>query len=49
MGFAPIPSSTGPGPPGIKRQSYIEQISREKVEGVTLLDVEKNKGVKVDD
>ena len=34
---------------GIKRQSYIEQISREKVEGVTLLDVEKNKGVKVDD
>ena len=34
---------------GIKRQSYIKQISREKIEGVSLVDVEKNKGVKIDD
>ena len=34
---------------GIKRQSYIEQISREKVSGVTLVDVEINSGVKNDD
>ena len=34
---------------GIKRQSYIKQISREKTSGVTLVDVESNKGVKIDD
>ena len=34
---------------GIKRQSYIKQISREKIEGVSLVDVEKNKGVIIDD
>ena len=34
---------------GIKRQSYIRQISREKIEGVSLVDVEKNKGVIIDD
>ncbi len=33
---------------GIKRQSYIKQISRERNEAVELIDVEKNKGVKVD-
>ena len=34
---------------GIKRQSYIRQISREKIESVSLIDVEKNKGVIIDD
>ena len=34
--------------PGIKRQSYIRQISREKSEGVELIEVENNKGVKID-
>ena len=34
---------------GIKRQSYIEQISREKSTGVSLIDVESNKGVNIDD
>ena len=34
---------------GIKRQSYIEQISREKISGVSLVDVEINTGVKIDD
>ena len=34
---------------GIKRQSYIRQISREKIEGVSLVDVEKNKGAIIDD
>ena len=34
---------------GIKRQSYIEQISREKSSGVSLVDVKNNTGVKVDD
>ena len=33
---------------GIKRQSYFKQISREKNEGVELVDVESNKGVKID-
>ena len=33
---------------GVKRQSYIKQISRERVEGVALVDAEKNKGVKID-
>ena len=34
---------------GVKRQSYIKQISRERVEGVEVLEVENNKGVKIDD
>ena len=34
---------------GVKKQSYIKQISRERSEGVELLDVESNKGVKIDD
>ena len=34
---------------GIKKQSYLEQISREKTDGVSLIDVESNKGVKIDD
>ena len=34
---------------GVKTQSYIKQISRERSEGVEVLDVESNKGVKVDD
>jgi NADH-quinone oxidoreductase subunit J len=34
---------------GVKTQSYIKQISRERSEGVELLDVETNKGVSVDD
>ena len=33
---------------GVKRQSYIRQISRERSEGVELVDVETNKGVKID-
>ena len=34
---------------GVKKQSYFNQISREASEGVELVDVETNKGVKVDD
>ena len=34
---------------GIKRQSYIEQISREKTSGVSLIDKEIYTGVKIDD
>ena len=34
---------------GVKRQSYISQISRERSESVKLIDVESNKGIKVDD
>jgi len=33
---------------GVKRQSYFKQISREKNEGVELVEVESNKGVKID-
>ena len=33
---------------GLKRQSYINQISREKISGVELVDVERDKGVKID-
>jgi len=33
---------------GLKRQSYIKQISRERDEGVDLIEVESKKGVKVD-
>jgi len=35
--------------PGLKRQSYFDQISRERVDAVQLIDVERNKGVKIDD
>ena len=34
---------------GVKKQSYIKQISRERAEGVEVLEVESNKGVKIDD
>ena len=34
---------------GVKRQSYIKQISRERSEGVEILDVQSNEGVKIDD
>ena len=34
---------------GIKRQSVINQISREKSDAVTLMDIEFNKGIKIDD
>ena len=34
---------------GVKKQSYIRQISRERYEGVDVLDVPSNKGVKIDD
>ena len=34
---------------GVKKQSYIKQISRERSEGVELIEVESYKGVKLDD
>ncbi len=34
---------------GVKKQSYISQISRERSEGVEVLEVASNKGVKIDD
>ena len=34
---------------GVKKQSYIKQISRERSEGVEVLDVKFKKGVKIDD
>ena len=34
---------------GVKKQSYIKQISRERSEGVEVLEVNSQKGVKVDD
>ena len=34
---------------GVKRQNYFSQISRERSDGVELIDVESNKGVKSDD
>ena len=34
---------------GVKTQSYLKQISRERSEGVEVLEVASNKGVKVDD
>ena len=34
---------------GVKKQSYIKQISRERAEGVEVLDVASNKVVKIDD
>ena len=32
---------------GVKKQDYIKQISRERSEGVQVLDVQSNKGVKM--
>ena len=34
---------------GVKKQSYIDQISRERSDGVEVIDVKTNKGVKIDD
>ena len=34
---------------GVKKQNYIKQISRERSEGVEVLEVQSNKGVKIDD
>ncbi len=34
---------------GVKKQSYLKQISRERTEGVEVLEVAPNKGVKIDD
>jgi len=34
---------------GVKKQSYLKQISRERSEGVEVLDIASNKGVKIDD
>ena len=34
---------------GVKKQSYIKQISRERSEGIEILEVPSNKGVKIDD
>mgnify|MGYP000848381168 CR=1 FL=1 len=34
---------------GVKKQSYFKQISREKEESVSLIDVENDRGVNIDD
>ena len=34
---------------GLKRQSYVKQISRETKDSIELIDVSTNKGVKIDD
>ena len=34
---------------GVKKQSYVKQISRERFEGVEVVEVASNKGVKIDD
>ena len=34
---------------GVKTQSYLKQISRERSEGIEVLEVSSNKGVKIDD
>ena len=34
---------------GVKTQSYLKQISRERSEGVKIIEIESNKGVKIDD
>ena len=34
---------------GVKKQSYLKQISRERTEGVEVLEVASNKGIKIDD
>ena len=33
----------------VKRQSYLKQIQREKNTSITLIDVEKEKGIKLDE
>ena len=33
---------------GVKRQSYFKQISRERKDGIEVVEVESNKGVKID-
>ena len=33
---------------GVKKQSYFKQISRERSEGVDVVEVQSNKGVKID-
>jgi NADH-quinone oxidoreductase subunit J len=34
---------------GVKKQSYVKQVSRERSDGVEVLEVASNKGVKIDD
>ena len=34
---------------GVKKQSYLKQISRERSEGIEVIEVSSNKGVKIDD
>ena len=34
---------------GVKKQSYLKQVSRERTEGVEVIEVASNKGVKIDD
>ena len=34
---------------GVKKQSYIKQISRERIDGVEVIEVASNQGVKIDD
>ena len=34
---------------GVKKQSYLKQISRERSEGVEVIEGASNKGVKIDD
>ena len=34
---------------GVKKQSYLKQISRERTDGVEVLEVPSNKGIKIDD
>ena len=34
---------------GVKKQSYLKQISRERAEGVEVVEVASNRGVKLDD
>ena len=34
---------------GVKKQDYIKQISRERSEGVEVLNMPSNKGVRIDD
>ena len=33
---------------GVKKQSYFKQISRDRKDGIELVNVENNKGVKID-
>ena len=34
---------------GLKRQSYFKQLSRERIDGVSLVNVKSHQGVKIDD